>query len=86
MDGLTAPFELASVLGRPILMMTALRSEEGRYEVFIETLAEGTRVSRRERKQHVETLVRRYATLLERHCVEAPYQWFNFFDYWSDEA
>ncbi len=82
----TAPFELASVLGRPIVMMTALRTEEGRYEVFIETLSQGARVPRRERKRHVEALVGRFVDQLEERCVRAPYQWFNFFDYWGDET
>ncbi len=82
----TAPFELASVLGRPIVMMTALRTEEGRYEVFIETLSQGARVPRRERAQHVEALVGRFVDQLEERCLRAPYQWFNFFDYWGDET
>jgi len=25
-----------------------------------------------------------YARCLERYCLMAPYQWFNFFDYWGD--
>jgi predicted LPLAT superfamily acyltransferase len=24
----------------------------------------------------------RYAELLEKHCRHAPYNWFNFFDFW----
>ena len=82
----TAPFELASVLSRPIVMMTALRTEEGRYEVFIETLSDGAHVPRRERAQHVEALMGRFVDQLEERCVRSPYQWFNFFDYWGDET
>ena len=31
----------------------------------------------------VEQAVRTYAARLEHHCREAPYNWFNFYDFWN---
>jgi len=27
-----------------------------------------------------------YATLLESACTRLPFQWFNFYDFWGDDA
>ena len=35
-----------------------------------------------ERKARVESLCRQFAGLLEGRCLEYPYQWYNFFDFW----
>jgi predicted LPLAT superfamily acyltransferase len=32
----------------------------------------------------VRELVAAYAGRLEHHTLTAPYQWFNFFDYWHE--
>jgi predicted LPLAT superfamily acyltransferase len=26
----------------------------------------------------------RYVELLEKHCKNAPYNWFNYFDFWQE--
>ena len=36
-------------------------------------------------RSQVET-VERYVALLESLCRESPYNWFNFFDFWTDDA
>jgi predicted LPLAT superfamily acyltransferase len=28
----------------------------------------------------------RYVAILEALCREAPYNWFNFYDFWADDA
>ncbi|HQS91858.1 MAG TPA: acyl-CoA synthetase, partial [Polaromonas sp.] len=28
----------------------------------------------------------RYVGLLELHCLQTPYNWFNFFDFWGDDG
>ena len=30
--------------------------------------------------------VQRYAALLESLCRETPFNWFNFYDFWADDA
>jgi hypothetical protein len=36
--------------------------------------------------EDLDALAGDYARRLERYCLRAPYQWFNFYDYWSDEG
>ena len=38
---------------------------------------------RGERGALVEQAVRTYAARLEHHCLQAPYNWFNFYDFWN---
>jgi len=81
-----APFLLAALLDCPVLMILAFREASGRYSVFAEKLADRVRSPRSEREKRVAELVAAYAARLEFYCKRRPYQWFNFFDYWEDEA
>jgi len=81
-----APFLLASLLGCPVLLVVALRRGPQRYEIFTEQLAERVRLPRRGREAAVGELLTRYAARLEHYCQRAPYEWFNFYDYWGDDA
>lgn len=79
-----APYLLAALLGCPLVFMVALREGRQRYRVLAEVLAEEVPLSRDERGKQVQELAAAYASRLERHCLMAPYQWFNFYDYWDD--
>ncbi len=79
-----APFLLASLLGCPVLLVLALRRGAQRYQVFTELLAEKVQLPRGGREEAVRELLTSYAARLEHHCQRAPYEWFNFFDYWGD--
>jgi len=81
----TSPYLLAGLLGCPVFFMVALRESSGRYRVFTELLAERVDLPRGEREKRVGELVVAYASRLERYCLQAPLQWFNFFDYWEEE-
>lgn len=81
-----APFLLAGLLGCPVVLVIALRSGPWRYRVFTELMAERVVLPRRERDTAVAALLTTYARRLEHYCKVAPYQWFNFFDYWGDAA
>jgi predicted LPLAT superfamily acyltransferase len=76
------PFFLASLLKCPLIFMVALRMGDGRYEAFAERFAEKVIVHGPE---DLDALAGDYAQRLERYCLMAPYQWFNFYDYWSDD-
>ena len=69
-----------------MLIATAMRTGDARYRVESEPLYLGGRVPRRERDKIVRELVDRYADYLERTCLRVPYQWFNFFEYWEEDA
>jgi predicted LPLAT superfamily acyltransferase len=80
------PFLLAHALGCPIILMIAVRRDDATYEIFAEPLAERVLLPRSERAERLGEIVSRYARRLEAYCLLAPYQWFNFFDFWGDEA
>jgi predicted LPLAT superfamily acyltransferase len=76
------PFFLASLMKCPAVFMVALRTGDGRYEAFAERVAERIVVSG---PDDLDAVAGDYARRLERYCLMAPYQWFNFYDYWSDD-
>ena len=78
------PFLLAHALGCPMVLLIALRRSAHRYEVFAEPLAAEVVLPRPERAQRLPEIARRYAERLEAYCLAAPYQWFNFFDFWGE--
>jgi predicted LPLAT superfamily acyltransferase len=79
------PFLLAHALQSPIVLMIALRRGPTMYEIFAEPLAERVALPRAERMEALRVLVKRYAERLQAYCLSAPFQWFNFFDFWGDE-
>jgi len=82
----TGAFVLATMFGCPIIHMVGLRRANDRYEITAELLCEATVVARKNRRTHIHGLVERYAERLEHFCLDSPYQWFNFYDFWSDES
>jgi predicted LPLAT superfamily acyltransferase len=79
----TGPFRMAALLRRPVVFMVGLYMGDNRYQVHFETLADFSAIPRGEREQAVQMAVARYTELLNRYTRLAPYNWFNFFDYWQ---
>jgi predicted LPLAT superfamily acyltransferase len=77
-----SPFRLAAALGCPVVFMVSVRTGPGAYEVRVEPLAERFELPRRDRAGALARYAQAYASALERHCLSAPLQWFNFFDFW----
>jgi predicted LPLAT superfamily acyltransferase len=76
------PFHLAAMLKCPVLLIFCLK-HEGRYRVYFEPFADATDLQRRDRGRIIEQWTGRYAARLEDFCLRYPYQWFNFFDFWT---
>jgi predicted LPLAT superfamily acyltransferase len=76
------PFVLAHLLECPVYLLFCL-AIDGKYRVFIEPFADPLVLPRATRQQALERAVVRYAERLEAHCLLAPTQWFNFFDFWE---
>lgn len=79
----TSPWVLASVLRVPVLVAFGLYHGGNRYVAHFDVLAEQVRLPRQSREQALRERVQEYASLLEKRAREAPYNWFNFFDYWT---
>ncbi len=76
------PFRMAALLRRPVVFMTGLHLGGNRYAIHFEPLADFSDVERGQRDAAVQAAITRYAALLDHYCRLAPYNWFNFFDFW----
>lgn len=79
----SVPYRMALMLKRPILFMTGLYRGGNRYELHFEKLFDPEGVGRSGRNDAVEEALRRYTQRLEHYCRQAPYNWFNFYDFWE---
>jgi predicted LPLAT superfamily acyltransferase len=80
-----SPFLLAGLLGCPVFLSLCLRTDDARYETFVEPITLGQRLPRREREKGAEELARAWVRRLEAACLRFPYQWFNFYDVWESK-
>ncbi|HNT38102.1 MAG TPA: acyl-CoA synthetase [Rubrivivax sp.] len=83
----SGPFRLAQMLRRPLLFMVGLYLGGDRYEVRFETLADFSAppADAAAREQQLDEALRAYVARLEALCREAPYNWFNFHDFWGED-
>jgi predicted LPLAT superfamily acyltransferase len=81
-----APWQVAAVLGAPVVLAFGLYRGGNRYDLQFEPFSDGEAVARPERRAHVAALIRRYAARLEDLGRRFPYNWFNFYDYWDTPA
>ena len=79
-----APWLLAAVLQVPVQLAFGLYRGGNRYDLVFEPFSDGEAVPRAARRARIATLIAGYASRLEHHARSAPYNWFNFYDYWSD--
>jgi predicted LPLAT superfamily acyltransferase len=81
------PFRLAAMLRRRVVFMAGIYRGGRHYELRFLPIADFTglkAMNGAERDAAVRAGVERYAAILESLCREAPYNWFNFYDFWSD--
>jgi len=78
------PYVLAHALGCPVYLLFCLK-QRGRYRLYFEPFAERIRLPRAERAAHLAEHAGRFAQRLEYYCRKAPFQWFNFFDFWASQ-
>ena len=78
------PFLLAAALRCPVILIVALRRGVRCYEIFAEPLHAPDAAAHTGRLQWATAVAADYAARLERFCLRAPYQWFNFFDFWDE--
>lgn len=76
------PFLLAAALRCPTYMLFCSK-EHGRHRIHFSQLSEGLTLQRRNRMAGLQAVVERYARELEARVKAAPYQWFNFYDFWA---
>lgn len=78
------PFRTAAMLRRPVFFMTGLYLGGNRYRIHIEPLADFSATPRADRDAAIRAAMQAYAGRLTHYCRSAPYNWFNFFDFWQE--
>ena len=84
------PFRLAAMLRRKVVFIAGLYRGGRTYDLrFIELADFGALAgpgpgSGAARDLAIRTALERYVQTLEALCREAPFNWFNFYDFWAD--
>lgn len=77
------PLLVAGLLRAPVVLFFGLYLGRGRYEIRLEPFADAIALEPHDRDASVRPWVERYARRLEHYCRLAPYNWFNFYDFWA---
>jgi predicted LPLAT superfamily acyltransferase len=76
------PYILAHLLGCPVYLLFCLREKDG-YRLHFEAFAARIELPRAERDAALAAHAGRYAARLAYFAERAPFQWYNFFDFWA---
>jgi predicted LPLAT superfamily acyltransferase len=79
----TGPFRMALMLKHPVYFMAGVYKGGNRYEVHFELLADLSKAVSGSREDAIRAVLTSYVATLERHCKAAPFNWFNFYDFWE---
>jgi predicted LPLAT superfamily acyltransferase len=81
-----APFLIASALRVPVVLSFGLYRGGRRYDLHFEPFPIEHDVPRAQRRAALARMQARYAQRLEHYVRLAPYNWFNFYDFWNLDA
>jgi len=79
----TGPFRIAMMLKRPVILMFGLYRGGNRYDIYFERLNDMGQIERSQRDTVLEQALKHYVERIEHYCRQAPYNWFNFYDFWK---
>lgn len=77
------PYILASLLKCPVFTIFCLKQANNKQAIYFDPFSEGLSFSRKEREQGIQQCARDFAARLQHYCLQAPLQWFNFYDFWQ---
>jgi predicted LPLAT superfamily acyltransferase len=80
------PFRLAALLRRKAFFMAGVYLGGNRYDVRFEALADFATVPPGQREAAIQAALEAYVGRLEALCREHPHNWFNFHDFWVEDA
>ena len=76
------PWILAALLECPVHLLFCLQNGD-HHDITMERFAERITLPRPSRDDSLRNYVTRYAQRLEHYAARAPFQWYNFFDFWA---
>lgn len=77
------PFSVTTMNGFDALAVNVMKISAKRYKVYVSKLIYDKQAPR---KQQMQQLANCYAEELERRVRQYPSQWFNFYDFWSQQT
>jgi predicted LPLAT superfamily acyltransferase len=77
-----SPYVLAAMLQCPLLAVFGIRRPDG-FAITLRQIAESISLPRRGRETAVVPHAAAFAELLETECLKAPFQWSNFYPFWT---
>jgi predicted LPLAT superfamily acyltransferase len=80
------PYLLAKALECPVKIMFGYRHPNlDPSKVYFEVVpfTDQLTFSRTNREAQLQAYAQEFANCLQKHCNQAPYQWFNFYDFWE---
>ncbi len=80
------PWLLGLILKAPVILCFGLYQGGNRYQLNFELLTEQLSAPRHQRDTEISQAMGQYARRLEYYIGQAPYNWFNFYDFWLDET
>jgi len=80
-----SPWLLAHTLQVPVVLCFGLYLGGNRYRLIFEPMADRVEIPRQQRGPALDALIARYAQRLEHYVHVAPYNWFNFYDFWQQD-
>ncbi len=78
------PWLVAAALQVPVVLCFGLYLGGNRYRLVFEPLFERVEIPRQQRGEVLDQMISKYAQRLEHYIHVAPYNWFNFYDFWHD--
>lgn len=78
------PMLFASMVKVPVLLFFGLYLGGNRYALHFEQFADEICLRRAHRDEDIRDWTQRYADRLEHYARLAPFNWFNFYDFWEE--
>lgn len=83
-------FLLTILLGAPAFFVFGLRNKtfswgKVEYDMFVERVTTALHSSKKERDKTISALCGEFVEKLEKYCCKAPYQWYNFYNFWLEK-
>ncbi len=80
----TGPMRAAAILRCRVFFMAGMYRGKNNYHVVFEPVADFSSTPAGTRSVAVRSAIDRYAAVLDERCRADPYNWFNFYDFWSN--
>jgi predicted LPLAT superfamily acyltransferase len=77
-----SPYVLAATLQCPLLAVFGIRHRDG-FIITLRQIAESVSLPRRAREAAVIPYATAFARMLEAECLKTPFQWSNFYPFWT---